>query len=195
MFSVETNLRVLIVEDSTDDAALLVRELEQNGFKLSSERVDTAAAMLSALKNKRWDIILSDYIIPEFGGIEALKIAQQSDRDLPFIVVSGKVGEEMLVEAMKAGASDFVLKDRLGRLSAAVKRELTDAAARRGIRRAEIEWRTAFDSVRDPIFFHDTEYRILRANLAYAEHAHMAIKDVIGKYYCCLLYTSDAADE
>lgn len=183
MPAAETQLRILIVEDNADDAALVLRELRKSGYEPAFERVDTAEAMRAALKGKPWDIILSDYVVPGFGGIKALRIAKESGLDLPFILVSGKKGEETAVEAMKAGAADFIMKDRLGRLGSVVKRELADAAARRGSRQAEIEWRAAFDSVRDAIFFHDVEHRVVRANRAYAELAHMAVRDVIGKRY------------
>ncbi len=180
----ETNLRVLIVEDSADDAALVLRELRKSGYAPASERVETAAAMRAALKDKPWDIILSDYVIPGFGGMEALKIAQESGLDLPFVLVSGKVDEQTLVEAMKAGASDFLIKGHLGRLGSVVKHELADAAARRGMRQAEIEWRMAFDAVRDPMFLHDKDFRIMRANRAYARaRGTCRSADIIGKVY------------
>ena len=148
-----------------------------------SERVETAAAMRAALKDRAWDFIFSDYMIPGFGGKEALKIAKERDRDLPFVIVSGKVGEEELVEVMKSGASDFLMKGNLGRLGSVVNRELNDAAARRGVRQAQFQWKAAFDSVQDAIFFHDADYRVVRANLAYAALGKMPIKEVIGKRY------------
>ncbi|MCK9379566.1 MAG: EAL domain-containing protein [Sulfuritalea sp.] len=177
------SLRVLIVEDSADDAELLVRAVRQSGYEPAFDRVESAAAMRAALHEKPWDLILSDYMIPGFGAMEALRIAKESDLDLPFIVISGKVGEEALVEVMKAGASDFLLKGYLGRLGSVIKRELADAAARRAMRQARIEWRAAFDAVRDPIFIHDADFRILRANLAYAALAGVPITQVIGKRY------------
>ncbi len=176
-------LRALIVEDAADDAALLVHELRKSGYEVVAERVETGAAMRAALKDKAWDFIFSDYMVPGFGGMEALKIAKESGLDLPFVIVSGKVGEDTLVEVMKAGASDFLVKGNLGRLGSVVNRELQDAAARRGVRQSSIEWRAAFDSVRDAIFFHDAEFRVLRANLAYAALAGMPIQQVIGKRY------------
>lgn len=176
-------LRVLIVEDSEDDARLLLRELSRNGYEPVSERVESAAAMRKILVEKTWDAVLSDYSIPGFGGLEALKIARESGFDLPFILVSGKVSEETLVEAMRAGATDFIMKDRIERLGPVMKRALADAAARAGMRRAEIEWRAAFDSVQDAIFIHDAEFRIVRANLPYAALAQMPIQDVIRKPY------------
>ena len=176
-------IRVLIAEDSPDDAALIMRELKKSGYAPDWERVDTAEAMRAALKEKSWDVVLSDFVIPGFGGLEALRITRESGLDLPIILVSGQVGEEVAVEAMKAGAGDFVMKDRLGRLGSVVKRELADAASRRNVRRAEIEWRTAFDSVRDPLFFHDHDYRVVRANAAYAKVAGMTLQDLLGKPY------------
>ncbi len=176
-------LRVLIVEDSADDAELLRREMRQSGYEPTSARVETAAAMRATLHEQPWDLILSDYQIPGFGGMEALRIAKESGLDLPFIVVSGKVGEEALVEVMKAGATDFLLKGSLGRLGSMIKRELADAAARRGMRQARVEWRAAFDAVQDAIFIHDADFRVLRANLAYAALGGLPVAQVIGKRY------------
>ena len=176
-------LRVLIVEDSADDAELLLRAVRQSGYEPTAARVETAAAMRAALHDKPWDLILSDYHIPGFGGMEALRIAKESGLDLPFIVVSGKVGEEALVEVMKAGATDFLLKGSLSRLGSLIKRELTDAAARRGMRQAQVEWRAAFDAVQDAIFIHDADFRILRANLAYAALGGLPVAQVAGKRY------------
>jgi PAS domain S-box-containing protein/putative nucleotidyltransferase with HDIG domain len=176
-------LRVLIVEDSEDDALLVLRLLRRSGYEPVSERVESEAAMRKALAEKRWDVILSDYVIPGFGGLEALKIAKECAFDLPFIMLSNKVSEETLVEAVRAGAGDFITKDHLERLGPVMKRNLADAPSRAGMRRAEIEWRAAFDSVQDAIFIHDAEFRIVRANLPYAALARMPIQDVIGKPY------------
>ncbi len=176
-------LRVLIVEDSEDDARLLRRKLQLAGYDVTSERVDSADAMRSALAGKPWDLILCDYVMPGFGGLEALAIARESGLDLPCIVVSGKIDERTAVDTMKAGASDFVAKARLEWLAPVVERELAAAAARRGMRQAQIEWRAAFDSMRDACFFHDSEFRIVRANLAYAALARMPVEEVIGKRY------------
>ena len=176
-------LCVLIVDDSEDDARLLLRRLRGCGYLPESMRVESAAAMRAALARHAWDLILSDYMIPGFSGLEALMIAKESGLDLPFILVSSKVGEETLVEAMRAGAMDFLMKDRLDRLGPVVKRELAEAAARRGLKQAQIEWRTAFDAVRDAIFVHDADFRIVRANLAYAALGGIPIAQIIGKPY------------
>ncbi len=128
-------IRVLFVEDSEDDVFVIVRELRRGGFAPTWARVDAAAALAAALVEP-WDLVLCDYSLPGFDALAAL--AQVRARaDLPFIVVSGKVGEEIAVELMRAGVHDFVLKDRLARLVPAVERELRDARARADLRRAE----------------------------------------------------------
>ncbi|HEX3728593.1 MAG TPA: response regulator, partial [Opitutaceae bacterium] len=114
------NLQVLIVEDSPDDAELLVRELRRAGFAPEWRRVDTEAAYLTAL-DKKWDIILSDYEIPQFGGDRALRLLRERRIDIPFILVSGTMGEEVAVAAMREGAADYLLKDRLARLGPAIR--------------------------------------------------------------------------
>jgi PAS domain S-box-containing protein len=123
-------LRVLVVEDVEDDARLLLRELENGGFVLQSEIVTTAGAMREALARQTWDIIFADYSLPAFNGLEALAIARKSGLDLPFILVSGTIGEEIAVMAMKAGAHDYMMKGHFSRLVPAVKRELADARVR-----------------------------------------------------------------
>jgi len=132
-------LRVLIVEDSEDDARLLHRKLQLEGYDVISECVDSAEKMRAALTGKPWDLILCDYVMCGFGGIEALEIAKERAPDLPFIVVSGKIDEATAVEAMKAGASDYVAKARLERLLPAVKRELANISVRRASRHAQQE--------------------------------------------------------
>ena len=131
------NLRVLLVEDSEDDAALVVRALGKGGFAPSCERVDTASAMAACLARQEWDVILSDYSMPQFNGMAALKLMQEKGLDLPFILVSGAVGEETAVELMRAGACDYVMKDKLVRLAPAVIRGLREAANRKARQQAD----------------------------------------------------------
>jgi len=105
-------LRVLIVEDSKADAELLLLELERGGYEPRWQRVDTPEAMSAALENESWDIIISDYVMPRFNGLDALRLVQEKGLDLPFIVTSGKIDEDVSVEVLKAGAHDFVVKGR-----------------------------------------------------------------------------------
>jgi PAS domain S-box-containing protein len=126
-----------MVEDSEPDTLLVVRELQHGGFQPAFERVETATAMRSALENHPWDLIISDYSMPEFGGPAALAIARELALDTPFIMVSGVLGEELAVEIMKAGAHDYVMKNNLTRLAPAVSRELRAAEERRVRRQHE----------------------------------------------------------
>ncbi len=136
-------LRVLIVEDSADDAFLLLRELRCGRFVPAFERVETPESMRSALATKQWDIVISDYVLPHFSGPAALEILKQSGVDLPFIIVSGNIGEDVAVEAMKAGAHDYIIKGNLKRLVPAVERELREAEVRRERKRADEKIRQA----------------------------------------------------
>jgi signal transduction histidine kinase len=131
------SLRVLVVEDSEDDADLLQLALKRGGYEVYSERVDTPETMDTALKRGGWDIIISDYVMPRFSGLDALKLMQSHGVDVPFIIVSGHIGEELAVAAMKSGAHDYVMKDRLARLVPAVARELREAQGRRARRASE----------------------------------------------------------
>lgn len=132
-------LRVLIVEDSEIDGELVIRELKRYGYTVRSSRVDTVPALKAALETQSWDVVLSDYAMPRFTGLEALKMIKATGLDVPFILISGTIGEEIAVEAMRAGAHDYLLKDRLARLGPAVERELRDAEGRRARRAAEKE--------------------------------------------------------
>src|SRR3972149_4946816 len=130
-------LRVLIVEDSEDDTLLLVRELRQGDYEVTFERVDTLHALEAALGQQTWDIILADYSMPQFSGLEALAALQRRGLDISLILVSGTIGEETAGAAMKSRASDYLRKDNLKRLVPAVQRELREAVERRERRWAE----------------------------------------------------------
>ncbi|OPY75390.1 MAG: Oxygen sensor histidine kinase NreB [Syntrophorhabdus sp. PtaU1.Bin058] len=131
------SLRVLIVEDSEDDALLLLNLLKRNGYEVTHERVEKEDAMRSALQEKPWDVILCDYKMPQFDGMRALKLVSDMGIDIPFIIVSGTIGEDIAVECMKAGAHDYIMKNKTQRFVPAVEREIREAAVRRG--RKEIE--------------------------------------------------------
>jgi DNA-binding NtrC family response regulator len=128
-------LRILAVEDSQDDLVLILRELRRGGYEPVHQRVDTEAALTAALAGRTWDIIISDFSMPQFDALDALRVVQRSGHDLPFIIVSGAIGEDVAVNAMKAGAHDYILKSNLSRLLPAVGRELREAASRRERRR------------------------------------------------------------
>jgi two-component system cell cycle sensor histidine kinase/response regulator CckA len=130
-------LRVLIVEDSLDDTLLIAAQLERGGLDPVYERVETAASLQAALEVHNWDLIICDYSMPQLAGPSALAIYCQEGLDIPFIAVSGTVGEETVAEMMKAGAHDYVLKSNLARLVPAVKRELRAAQQRRDRRQTE----------------------------------------------------------
>ena len=130
-------LQVLIVEDSENDAALLELELQQAGYETICRRVDTSAAMRAALGIQSWDVVIADYVMPQFSGLAALAMVAEAGLDIPFIIVSGHITEDTAVAAMKAGAHDYVMKDKLARLGPAVDRELREAEMRRQRRRTE----------------------------------------------------------
>jgi len=130
-------LRVLIVEDSEDDTQLLLVRLRRAGYAPEYIRVDSAEALREALKDKSWQIVISDYAMPGFSGLDALRMLRADDRDTPFILVSGTVGEEIAVEAIRSGANDYIMKDNLARLVPAIDRELRDVRERADRRRAE----------------------------------------------------------
>ncbi len=132
-------LRVLLIEDNADDAMLLQAALEAGGFAPAVTRVQRKADVRTALAAGGWDLVIADYRLPHFTGLDALRLVREVGADLPFILVSGATGEEIAVEAMRAGAGDFVLKDHLIRLAPAVRRELDEADNRRRRRRAEAE--------------------------------------------------------
>lgn len=132
-----SDIQVLMVEDSEDDATLVERELRRGGLAPSVFRVDTEQDLLGALARPGWDVVLSDYRLPAFTGLQALRVVRELDPDLPFIIVSGAVGEETAVDAMRTGAHDYVMKGNLARLSQVVRREIADAESRRERKRVE----------------------------------------------------------
>ncbi len=135
------SLRILIVEDSEEDTQLLLHELRRGAYDPAFERVDTPAAMSAALDQQNWDLVVADFSMPQFNALAALELLNKKGLDLPFIIVSGTIGEELAVSAMKNGARDYIMKGNLRRLVPAVERELSEAAQRRERKRAEEELR------------------------------------------------------
>lgn len=134
-------LRALVVEDSEFDARVMVQALKAGGYEVEWRRVDSAPAMEQALKGAAWDVVLADYNMPEFNAPQALHLLQSLAIDVPFIIVSGGIGEDVAVAAMKAGAHDYIMKGNPARLLPAVERELREAEVRRGRREAEAQLR------------------------------------------------------
>ena len=169
-------LKILIVEDSEDDLFLLLHELRKGGYEPDYLSVCTPQAMSRALTDSSWDAVTSDYNMPGFSALAALKLLQESGLDIPFIVVSGKIGEDQAVAAMKAGAHDYVMKQNLSRLAPALEREIREAGERRMRREAEIalkrqfaQFRTIFDAMTAIIYVADMDsYEVLYMN-GYAE--------------------------
>jgi PAS domain S-box-containing protein len=181
-------LRVLLVEDSEDDAFTLLRQLERGGYEPASERVETRQAMATALGEHSWDVILSDYSMPCFGGLDALALLKEMELDIPFIIVSGAIGEDTAVEAMKEGAHDYVMKRNLARLIPSIERELREAEGRRERQRAEESLRKSealncaiLKSAFDSIITVDQAGRIIEFNSAAEEAFGHARADVLGK--------------
>ena len=156
-------LRVLIIEDSPEDAAIVLRELKRAGYDVLHERVDTEAGLLAALEHQPWDIVLSDFSMPEFNGLHAFELIKEREIEIPFIFVSGRIGEDRAAEAMKRGASDYILKDKLARLAPAVERELRDSEVRRqrrqmalALEESEQRFRAIIENALDVIVVLDT---------------------------------------
>jgi len=147
MQAMKPPLRVLLVEDCEEDALLLLRELGRAGWELVHRRVETRDGLHAALGEGPWDVVLSDFVMPAFSGLHALHTLAESGLDLPFILVSGQVGEENAVELMRAGARDFITKGNLSRLAPAIERELREARARRERRRALEELETLSSAI------------------------------------------------
>ncbi|MBA4419197.1 MAG: hypothetical protein C0392_15015 [Syntrophus sp. (in: bacteria)] len=183
------HLSILIIEDSESDAELIIRQFQKADYTCNYKRVETAAQMRAALESLSWDLVIADYNLPQFNAPSALEILQKCSLDIPFIVVSGTIGEETAVEMMKAGAHDYVMKRNLVRLVPVVKRELEEAQMRRRNKEAEKlikesaeEWITTFDSITDMVSIHDSDFKFLRVNKAYAHAVNMTQEELIGKH-------------
>ncbi len=167
-----TPLNILIVEDSEDDLFLLLHELRKGGYAPEYLSVCSAEPMKQALADRTWDVITSDYNMPGFSALAALDILKESGLDLPFIVVSGKIGEDQAVATMKAGAHDYVMKQNLSRLAPAIDREIRESGERRKRRDAEValkrqfaQFRTIFDAMTAIVYVADMEsYEVLYMN-------------------------------
>jgi two-component system cell cycle sensor histidine kinase/response regulator CckA len=181
-------LRLLLVEDNSSDAELILRALATAGFQHSATRVETAADCRAALVTAQWDLIISDYSLPQFSAMGALGCLHERQLDLPFIVVSGTIDEESAVTILKAGAHDFVTKQNLARLGPAIRRELQDARSRDERRAAQRDLKEQRDMLRlvidtDPnlIFVKDGMGRFVLANRAVADLYGTTVDAMIGQ--------------
>jgi two-component system cell cycle sensor histidine kinase/response regulator CckA len=182
------SIRVLFVEDSEDDMLLIIRELRRSGYDPLFKRVDTAEAMLELIEKERWDIIISDYSMPRFNGLKALKLYQDHNLPIPFIVVSGTIGESFAVETMKAGAHDYMMKGHLKRLAPAIERELREAKSRRERRKAlrelkdsETRFQDLYDNAPDMyVSVAPHTAKIIQCNLTLANHLGYTKEEIIG---------------
>jgi PAS domain S-box-containing protein len=184
----EKELHVLIVEDSEDDTLLMVRELKRGGYRPAYRRVESAAELQQELEKQSWDLILSDYRIPRFSGFRALELVRERGHDLPFIIVSGAIGEETAVAAMKAGAHDYIMKGNLVRLVPAVEREVREAEERRRRRKAEERLRenekllrAIVDNSPAVVFLKDVEGRFLLVNRRIEQMFDRPREQLVGK--------------
>src|SRR5688572_3256003 len=180
-------LRVLMVEDSEEDAQLVVLELRRGGYQPQWVRVDTANATRDALRDSQWDVIISDYSMPSFSGLDALEILKSSGLDIPLLMVSGVVGEETAVAVMKAGAHDFFVKGQLGRLTAAIERELRDAAARRkqrqdqaALNEAEARFNAFMNNIPTPAWIKNEKFRYVYVNKPLSRLWERSIDELVG---------------
>jgi two-component system sensor histidine kinase UhpB len=176
-------LRVLFVEDLEEDMELLLRELRRGGFDVAHERVESAAELRASL-DRAWDVVVCDWVLPGFSAPEAIAVVEESGFDGPILVVSGSMGEEHVVDAMRAGAHDYVVKDHLHRLVPAIVRELREAEDRRSIRRADEQLRLQaliFENINDAVVVADVEGRIVDLNPAAELATGMPRRDAIGR--------------
>jgi PAS domain S-box-containing protein len=169
-------LRVLVVDDSEDDAELLLRELRRGGYDVAHRRVQTAETMRAALSQCSWDIVISDYTLPDFDAPAAISVLAESGSDIPILVVSGTIGEDTAVEALKAGAADFMVKGRLARFLPSVERALRDAETRRNNRGAaeadrqsEVKYRRIVETAQEGIWVLDASDKTTYVNQRMAD--------------------------
>ncbi|MFL9926028.1 response regulator [Herbaspirillum lusitanum] len=180
-------LRVLFVEDMEEDVVLMVRELKRGGFEPTWKRVDGEPELAAALAEARWDIVISDYSMPQFSGVDALKMVKQNSDQTPFIIVSGIIGEQTAVEVMKAGAQDYFLKSAIARLPIAVDRELRDALSRRkqrassvALRELQARFYAFMNAAPMPTWIKDAELRYVYVNPAQSAFYGMTPGDMDG---------------
>ena len=187
-------LRVLVVEDSEFDAQIMITILRKGGYDVTSSRVENAEALRTALKEQMWHLILADYNLPTFSAPAALEVLKETGLDLPFIIVSGGIGEDIAVASMKAGAHDYLMKGNLQRLAPAVDRELREAAnrssqreAKKAVIESELRYRLLWETCPDAVVLVDPDGCIRFANPAVKDVFGYTVEEVIGQQLGMLL--------
>jgi two-component system, cell cycle sensor histidine kinase and response regulator CckA len=191
-------LRVLIVEDSEDDMLLALRELRRGGYQVEFVRVETPATLQDVLEQQTWDIVISDYTMPAFDALDALKILQRIGLDIPFLIVSGTIGEETAVSAMKAGAQDYLLKGNLARLVPAVERELREAedrqrrhCAEQALALSEDRFETLCISAPLAIFQCDVQGKVVYINPLWEQISGVSAAESLGDVWLQAIHPED----
>src|SRR6266404_1524541 len=181
-------LRVLHVGDSHQDVTLLARYFSGAGFKPISVRVETSEPMRAALEAHEWDVILCDQSMPHFNALDALALVKEMKVDIPFIIISGTVGEAIAVEAMRAGAHDYLMKNNLVRLGATIERELREAENRRArreteaeLRESEAQYRRLLETTNEGVWVLDAELKTTCVNRRLAEMLQVQPEKMIGR--------------
>jgi PAS domain S-box-containing protein len=190
-------LNLLIIEDSENDTELLLEELRRKNCRTLHTRVQNATELTAALGSRTWDVIISDYVMPEFSGPEALKLIREKNLDLPFIVVSGTYGEEAAVDMMKAGANDYIVKGNLSRLAPAIEREITAAQTRQARVHAESAMHflaAIVESTDDAIYSKTPDGTIVSWNRAAERIYGYSAEEVIGRSIS-LIFPAERRDE
>jgi len=194
----EIPIRILIIEDSDTDKELLLYELKRGGYDVEYLCVETLEEMISALDQNEWDIIISDYSLPKFDGLSALKIAKKRNIDIPFILVSGTIGEELAVQAMKEGVSDYMMKGNLKRMVPAIDRELKDAKIRvqskladAALKESEIRFRVLAESAPVGIFTTDSRGSTEYVNPRWSEISKLSFVEALNDGWLKAVHSGD----
>ncbi len=190
-------INVLIVEDSENDTTLLLEELRRKNFSPVHRRVETAGEMTAALERRSWDVVLSDYVMPQFSGPDALLLLREKNLDIPFIVISGTYGEEAAVHMMKAGANDYITKANLSRLAPVIEREMASAKSRRARRQAEEAMHllaAIVESTDDAIWGQGMDGEVVSWNQAAEKIFGYRADEIIGRSVA-ILFPLDKRDE
>src|SRR5215831_8040863 len=186
-------VRLVLVEDVPTEAEIAVRQLEAGGFSCSWQRVDSEVALRRALAEARPDLILSDFTLPGFDGLSALEVAREISPDTPFIFLSGTIGEESAIDALRRGAYDYVLKTNLARLAPAVRRALNEATARRSRLALEQQLRDIVLTSQDWIWEHDREGKFTFSSDSVRNILGYAPEEIVGKNASQFVHPEDLA--